>query len=229
MSLLEVQVELVGGVTPAVVLQGHDLPGRVGLADFAVVTVPVLVDVVAEVHHHVDVLTLSDLPVGVEVAMQERGAGTEGEAPLVREAVGGSLRPTDDRGPAQALEPVVIGRTGLEAGGLHLDGEVPVATGRKESRSEHGAEVGAGGELPVDLDVPGGLGGHSGPENDGVGQRVSTGDTVAEQSLRSGITGVLVRHGLRRTVLERRPEFVNRAVVVIPFAGAAGGRRRKGE
>jgi len=186
---LEVGVALVLRVARAVVGERRDL--AVGLrhpaeaAPVAVAAVLVLVEVVAEVEHRVEVGAARDGRVGVEVALGQVRARRHGEAQprgrTHRERASASQR----RSVIERPEAVVPGAARLETGGVHLDGEVALDARR-------GAPLGhdvAQGRIPRDppRDAHGvGLARrrrHAGPHDHPVGQWIAGGDAVAERDL----------------------------------------------
>lgn len=204
MGGLRVGVGLVQRVAQPVAGEVDGLGGRLAVADaderggaVAVVAVAVLVDVVADVEHEVEVVAGGDGAVGGEEAARVVAAGDERHPQRVGLArdVAGGLGATDVAELAERLEAVVVARVGVEA--RHVDLDRVVAVGR----GHDGAVRGDAGEALVTGDLPahgdraaetaarsgGGLARPgrwrgAGPDDDGVGGGVAAGDPVAEDA-----------------------------------------------
>ena len=136
-QVLQVGVALVLRVPLPVVGQRDHLARRLVLADVdlveavAVLAGGVLVEVVAEVDHRVEVVALGQVPVGREPAGLQVGARDDAEPEV---AGGGVVRrggagAADPAGHAVVEEPVEVRRAGLEAAGVHLHGVVAAGAG----------------------------------------------------------------------------------------------------
>ncbi len=192
----QVGVGLVEGVPQPVVLEGHRLPGEqagegargVGAGAGHVVD-GVLVEVVAEVEHDVQVL-VGQVPVGGPVALVVALAGdhAEGESGGPAAAGGGGAGAAGRADVAAGAEAVVVDVAGGEVAGLDVHGVVELGVGGGPAPSDDAAEALVEGELPVDGDAFGGqsavgpvrLRGQAGPQQDGVGVRVAGGDAEGE-------------------------------------------------
>ena len=123
-DLLQVGVRLVLGVAGPVVGERGRLLVRtrrpIEPRPVPVAAVRVLVEVVAEVQHRVQVVPLGDPPVDVEPAERQVGAGDEGEPDVVG-IPGQGPRPADRRLLAERLEAVVVGRPRLQSGRRDLE------------------------------------------------------------------------------------------------------------
>ena len=184
-DLLEVGIGLVLGVADPVVGQGGDLlvgpyrPRRGEAGSVAVGAVRVLVEVVAEVEHRVQVVPLRDPPVDVEVAEGQVRAGDERE-PHVVGIAGQGLRPAHRRPFPERLEPVVVGHAGFQAGSRDLEGVVPLRPGSVLAFGDHFLHSRVAGDLPADRDPVVGGPGDPGPEQHPVGEGIPARYPVAE-------------------------------------------------
>ena len=203
MGELEVRVGLVQRVPQPVALEVDRLRGRdaVALADevrgsVAVRAVAVLVDVVADVQHEVQVVALPQRPVGGEVAAGVVAARDEREPQRVRVAglVGCGLRPADDARLARRAEPVPVARVRPQPVHVDLDRVVGLRAGRLGALLDDVAEVLVVRELPPHaqrLAEPAARRGDRAarrlrrrrrprPQHDRIAGRVAAGDPVAE-------------------------------------------------
>ncbi len=220
---LEVGVGLVQRVPQPVVLQRGGLvaEGRgqhaVGvLAVAAGLVDPVLVDVVADVEHRVQVL-LGEVPVGGEVAVLVRLAGDQPDPGAVQLAavVGGGAGASDGAAPLADGEPVPVLAAGVQAVGVHV--HRPVELGVRPGRA---ATLGAleplvPGDLPADPHAArrrhSGAGlqrarREPGPQHHGLRQRVAGGDAQRERVLGEGARGEFVLLGVRARQVDAEGE-----------------------
>ncbi len=185
----QVGVGLVEAVPHAVVLQRDRLPGVVVRQDAVGVLAGaagggdgVFVEVVAEVEDHVDVL-VREVPVGGEVAVVVRlaGDGGQGQRAVAGSAAGCGAGAAGGAGPAAGAEAVVEAPVGVEAVHVHMDAVPELRVGGGGPAPDDPAEAFVAGDLPADLDTPGGqsavrlvgAGRESRPQQHGVRQRVS--------------------------------------------------------
>jgi hypothetical protein len=138
-----------------------------------------LVEVVPEVHHHVHV-TLGQAAVGVEEAVGPGGAGDHAQADVLGDPARGGPRAADRRGGSNRLEPVVVGRGGLEVPHVDLHGEVPLCRGLGVALGDDVLEVRVRSQTPPD--GHGGAGGRRDPRPDDHAVRlgVAAGDAMGE-------------------------------------------------
>jgi hypothetical protein len=218
----QVAVELVPGVPQPVVRQGDDLVVRIVVsARQALETVApalVLVDVVAHVEDGVEVIAAGQVRVSVEVARLVVGAAHQGEAQAVHRRAGcrGRARAPDQRTAAQVLELVVVPGIGRQARDVHLDGEVPARVGDEGARGHHARHARIGGHAPVDRQRRRIVGGHAGPDDHRVVQRIAGGHAVEEGKQRDVGRGAL-RETEGVAAFGRRP---------VRGGGGRGGRLR---
>jgi hypothetical protein len=196
----------VGGLTVAVgLVQGVTDPvaGQVGrlAADMAAGQVApwrVLVDVVAQVQDHVEVV-LGQVPVGGVVALLEVLAGHQGQVQAAEGAARVGAGPGADH-PAEVAagpEPVPVVAARVEPVHLDVDGVGQRRGGGDAAPADHVPEPGAGGHLPVDRHRPGrqaaaGVewpGGQPGPEDDAGRGGVAGGHPEGERVVRPGARG----------------------------------------
>ena len=156
----QVGVALVLRVPAPVVGEADDLPGGyvpayvdVALAQ-AVLTGRVLVQVVAEVQHRVQVVAGGEVPVGAEPTGLQVGAGHHAQ-PQPRD-VGrvrrrGTGAPDAGHVPVEQ-EPVVVRRGRTESGRVHLDRVVLTGAGADCAAGRGAPEARVAGDLPADPD-----------------------------------------------------------------------------
>jgi diguanylate cyclase (GGDEF)-like protein/PAS domain S-box-containing protein len=186
MDALHVGVEPVVGVAAPVVLEASTLVGWIHLptdlwSDRLPVVGRVLVDVVAEMEDEVDLLSIGDPSVSVEVAGRVLGARACREP----EVLGGRGERLGSAyfGPLpEGSEAVVVGPSGRESRHVDLDGVIVLGA----------RGLGAGGDLvgqlealrhpPRHFDRLGGRGGHPRPDHDAVGARVAARDPMQERT-----------------------------------------------
>ncbi len=195
-QVLQVGVALVLGVPLPVVGQRHHLVGRLVLADVdvvgavAVLAGAVLVEVVAEVEHRVQVVALGEAAIGGEPPGLEVGTGDDTEPQVPGGGPGGrrgahAADPADRAAVGEAVE--VPGR-GLQPSDVELDGVVAAGAGREGAAAHGRAEEAVLRDLPGDVDLralagAGGAGrrrGDPGPDHHAVGLGVAGGHTVLE-------------------------------------------------
>ncbi len=168
-------IRAVVAVAIPVVREREDLVGRVVVPYAAATT---LVDVVAHMHHEVEVVAFGDVAPGGIVAGGEVLAARHGEGQLLPAVRGGGPHPArTTRGP-QGLEPVPVGGPGVQTVHVHLHGVVGVGAGLGDPRTHDVGEVRRRGHLPDDAHGAGGA--DVRPDDDPVGKRVAGSDTVPE-------------------------------------------------
>ena len=199
---LEVVVALVLRVPLPVVGQRDDLVRRHVPAHVLVVVAGavlargVLVEVVAEVDHRVEVVAPREVPVGGEVPGLQVRAGHHAEAQVVRargRGGGGPGAPDRAREPL-VEEPVVVRGPRAEPGRLELHGVVAAGARGERARGHHVGEAAVAGDLPAHgharaaTGAGGRVGGRRepGPQDDAGGVRVAGGDAVAEVAVARG-------------------------------------------
>ncbi len=181
-----------GGVLPYDLARGGEAAGRV------------LVEVVAEVQHRVQVAAGRQVPVRGEVARLPVGAGDDAEADAagLRVVGGGGAGAAHGGVDAGGGEAVVVGGGRCQAAYVGLDGVVGRGGGGRGSPRDHRPEVLVGRHFPVHRGVRAaagaghraGLGRDPGPQQDAVRERVAGGHAVLEDL---GVrTGPGVRTGL---------------------------------
>ena len=182
-DLLQVGVRLVLGVPGPVVGERGGLLVRTRRAiepgPVPVAAVGVLVEVVAEVQHRVQVVPLGDPPVDVEVAERQVGAGDEGEPDVVG-TPGQGPRPAHRRLLAERLEAVVVGRPRLQSGRRDLEGVVAPGSGGALALGDDFPHPRVPRHLPADRDPVVGRARDPRPEQHPVGQRVAARHPVGE-------------------------------------------------
>ena len=186
MRLLQVLVEPVLSVAPAVLVQALDFLAEVLPDPF--VDPGVLVDVIAQVNDEVEVLLLH-VGVAVEITCFVMLAGGEGEAHGVGHgAWGGRGAGAPDRaGLRPGVETVVVPAVRIEPIHLDVDGVAELRQGEGFSLADYLGEGLVPGNLPLDPDGLGvqpatgeRVGGKPGPEHGPVGFRVSRGHAQGE-------------------------------------------------
>jgi hypothetical protein len=193
---LEVAVGLVQGVTDPVAGQVGRLAADVAAGQVA--PWRVLVDVVAQVQDHVEVV-LGQVPVGGVVALLEVLAGHEGQVQANEGAarVGAGPGAADPAQVAAGPEAVPVVAARVEAVHLHVDGVGQGRGGGDAAPADHVPEPRPGGDLPVDRDRPGrhaaaGVerpGRQPGPEHRPGRGRVAGGHPEGERVVRPGARG----------------------------------------
>mmetsp|Transcript_10044 Transcript_10044/g.40916 ORF Transcript_10044/g.40916 Transcript_10044/m.40916 type:complete len:571 (+) Transcript_10044:803-2515(+) len=181
---LGVGVALVLGVALAVVGQRDDLVGRLGRAHIAVLAGAVFVDVVAQVHDQVEVGPRRDAPVGIEIAVGVVGAADDREAQAGHIRGRQRLGAADRAGRTLGAELVVVGRAGLQAGGVDLDRVVAAGVGLGAAALHDLGERRVGGDhIGHGHGRLGGCRRHTRPQDDAVGERVAAGHAVLEDGV----------------------------------------------
>jgi hypothetical protein len=193
---LEVAVGLVQGVADPVAGQVGRLAADVAAGQVA--PWRVLVDVVAKVQDHVEVV-LGQVPVGGVVALLEVLAGHEGQVQANEGAarVGAGPGAADPAQVAAGPEAVPVVAARVEAVHLHVDGVGQGRGGGDAAPADHIPEPRPGGGLPVDRDRPGrhaavGVerpGRQPGPEHRPGRGRVAGGHPEGERVVRPGARG----------------------------------------
>ena len=189
MDGLEVRVVTVIGVTSTVISERDDLAhGLDASADrrIAVAVGGELVDVVAEVDDGVEVRAIGEAAIDVEVARRVVRAAHLPEAKALRTAVRKCLGSTDGRLLAGAVKRVVVGRSRLEASGIHLDGEVAFGCRLRRAARDDARHLFVGGDSPSDVERPAvavsSRRRDSRPEDHAIGQRIAARDTVTKEA-----------------------------------------------
>ena len=185
-------VESVEGVAPAVLFEGGDFGigegDAVREARIAVDAVGVLVDVVPDVEHGIEVGAVGDAVVSVKKTRIVVGARHEYEAQVLggvypgrscRRGSGRGARPADQRVASVVAEHVVIGGGWRKAAQVNLDGVIACGVGGDGALRDNLAEGGIARNVVVYFGA-GLLGGNPGPEYDAVGEWVAGGDAVVE-------------------------------------------------
>jgi hypothetical protein len=198
---LQVGVGLVLAVPDPVVGERHRLVGRLVRADHVAAAANaacrVLVDVVAEVHHQVEIAAGGEQPVGAEVAGLPVGARHDCRPAARRSPASAAgavcVRPAGDQpSPSPNRYQYVVAGCRPRTSTLTVwSRAAPVATA---PLGDDRRERGVGRDLPADGDVGAaarsghGVGrrGDAGPQQDAVGQRVARRDAVAERRARGG-------------------------------------------
>ncbi len=194
---LEVAVGLVLRVPAAVVAQADDLARRVVPAHVLVAVAVrvlaglVLIQVVAEVDHGVEVSPLGEVPVRVEPARLPVGARHDPEPQPLRRAARRGCRPRSPRArhgvDVGEAEPVV--RRRRQPGRVELDRVVAPGVGVDRAGAHDVRECVVEGDLPAHRGArPVArprhrlLGrSHPGPQHHGVRERITRGDSMAER------------------------------------------------
>ena len=189
---LDVGVAVVLGVAGAVLLEGAALPERIEVAaDVGAGRLSLrgdvgsLVDVVAQVEEKVEILSLGDPRVGVEVAGVELGARADREADPLGVASGERPRPGHRRGLAVDRESVEVDAVGLEVLDLDHDGVIALGASDRRPGADGLSQRGVARDRPLDRDV-GVAPTDTRPDRDAVGGRVATGDPVSEGRITHG-------------------------------------------
>ncbi len=212
-QVLQVRVGLVLRVPAAVVGDRHHLARRVVGPDVLValphpvLTRGVLVEVVAEVEHGVEVVAPREVAVRREPAGLQVGARDDAEPEVAgrRAAARRGAGAADPAARAVVGEPVVVPGRRLQAGHVDLDGVVAARAGAEPAAAHDLAEAGVGGDLP-----PHGhrrplararrrrLGrGDAGPDQHGLGLGVAGGDAVRKHAVVTRRRSSLSRPGRR--------------------------------
>ena len=189
---LQVGIGLVLGVAGPVVGQRGGGGARLMRTHLGSGVPVVLVDVVADVDHQVDV-TAGEVAVGVEPPGRQGGAGHKAEAQAghrLAERRGGPRAPYRGVGAvrvnAGTSEPVPVGRGRLELAHVDVQGVVDVGPGLRRALGHDVGEPRVPGHLPPDVHRgSGGRGaagrrGPPGPQDHAVGEGVAAGDAVPE-------------------------------------------------
>jgi hypothetical protein len=197
---LEIGVASIERVAAPVVVQADELARWVEVLAEASVDLAVLhegavlVEVVAQVHHRVEVGPPRHHAVGIEVPEAQVGARRERQADLARAAHRRRLRAADGGRSTERAEAEVVGGAWLErrevcAHGVvtlgvrgHVLGHAPATHGRVGGHFEEHAH-GGGAVAPR---------GHARPQHHGVGERVARGHAVLERVLGTEGSFVLV-------------------------------------
>ena len=179
----QVGVEAGVGVAAAIVVEGHRHPRRVDLVG----PLGLLVEVVAEVDHQVD-LVLGDGPVGGQRTHRPVGAAHEREARPTRSTRGGFGCARSERQHPVGLEPVVVGRRRSQPADLDRDAPVTVDrdVGALPPRDHLGHQIqrrsahGDGGAAAIAPAHPADRRIDPGPQQDGVDEGIEAGDAMGE-------------------------------------------------
>ncbi len=218
---LQVRVGLVLRVPDAVVGETHDLVSGLVRPDAPATgdgELPgrVLVQIVAEVHHGVEIVACGEVAVGGEEAAFPVGARDDTEAQASDRSVvrGRGGRPAGRGDGSADAESIEVGRVRCEPAGVDLDRVVGDGTRRHGPARDHRVEAAAAGDLPRDREVRSRTragcrlrrGCHPGPQDHRVGQGISRGHAVRED--RGGCLRVLCGRGEGRSTRgeDRRPE-----------------------
>ena len=208
MCRLEVRVAAVLAIPRPVSVEVDAFPGRSRLAHDLVAKgiepLRILVDVIAEEDHAIEVGPLRNPPVGVEVPVAVVGAARDGEAQLFDRAERKRAHAPGRRLHAEREEAVVVGPAGLEAVDIHLERVVGRLVHGNAARDHATCEPGIDRDLDPDVD-----GAHVearrdvGPEHDRVGERIAARDAEFERRFGPERSGPVVARQTARLVAAR--------------------------
>ncbi len=200
---LQVRVALVQGVALAVVVQG--LAGAAGVLalGLAVLARAVLIDVVAQEEHQVQLLLGHVAPGGVEAVVIAL-AGGDGEAQGGR-CVGcrRGARAPDDAALAQGTEAIPVPAIGLQAAGLGMHGMGAVRARGFHAAGGNALEALVLGKLPANLDLFGQRrAGEPGPQHQSIRTRAARSQAQGESL---GVGGQGMAQEQRRRACRQGP------------------------
>jgi hypothetical protein len=148
--------------------------------------VGVLVEIISEVQHQVEIGAGSDQAIHAEEPCGVVRTGQHGEAGSRGTLAGQRLGAAHERTDLADAEVIIIGRVRIEPNHVHLGGEVARLRGLDRTGDDDEGQLRVRRHAPVELDTVGhgaqARGGrrHARPQDDGVRQRVAAGHAVLE-------------------------------------------------
>ena len=190
MSGLQVRVGAVLGVADPVIFQRDSFARRFMRA---IATTPVLVDIVAEVQHRVEIIAFRETAIGVEIPAGIGRTRNHSEAGALGRSRRRGPGAPDRRNAVHRPEAIIEGGAVRQPGRIELDRPIQRRIGRFPAGRDPIGEVRVACHLPVYRDglVP--LGRYARPEDHGIGERIPTRHAMRKERLRAGfpLVGIL--------------------------------------
>ena len=185
----------VNRVAMAVILQGDELTvirrrertahGFCLRGAIAIRVAVVLIEIIPQMQHGIQVIQARDFPIHVEVAGGVIGAGHHGKPHLAHRTLWKGLRHAGRGGASGGAETVVIALAGHQTPNIHLECVIVLSRGARAAGMSHAPEVSVGRNFPGDVHVPPGIVVRYGtsPEDHAILQGVATGNALREADI----------------------------------------------